>query len=153
MVTMIPAAPGKGTNKSEKAVFMAFEGILERPDWVVFHSLDLGHNSAGIEGEADFIVLAPGHGIVLVETKSPKSVQYSDGQWYLKKSPHPEKTRCVSSTERGEVYGGFSNTTKHMAMNPWLACYGSPLWADTNWIINPPETCNSSNGSLRGPMM
>lgn len=91
MVTMIPAAPGKGTNKSEKAVFMAFEGILERPDWVVFHSLDLGHNSAGIEGEADFIVLAPGHGIVLVETKSPKSVQYSDGQWYLEKVPTPRK--------------------------------------------------------------
>ena len=91
MVTMIPAAPREGANKSEKAVFRAFEGILERPDWVVFHSLDLGQNSAGLEGEADFVVLAPGHGIVLVETKSPKSVQYKDGQWYLEKVPQPTK--------------------------------------------------------------
>ena len=41
MVRMIPPYPRAGANKSEKAIFTALEGILDRPDWVVIHSLSI----------------------------------------------------------------------------------------------------------------
>lgn len=41
MPRMIPAQPRAGANKSEQAVFIAFEGIPDRPDWTVIHSLQL----------------------------------------------------------------------------------------------------------------
>lgn len=91
MVTMIPPGAKPGTNRSEREVFMAFEGIPDRPDWIVIHSLQLARNLFSLEGEADFIVLVPGMGIVVIETKNPKYVEYTDGQWYLDKLPNPTK--------------------------------------------------------------
>lgn len=91
MVTMIPPGAKPGTNRSEREVFTAFEGIPDRPDWIVIHSLQLAHNLFSLEGEADFIVFVPGKGIVAIETKSPKYVEYTDGNWYLDKLPNPTK--------------------------------------------------------------
>ncbi len=91
MVTMIPPGAKPGTNRSEREVFTAFEGIPDRPDWIVIHSLQLARNLFSLEGEADFIVLVPGKGIVVIETKSPKYVEYTGGNWYLDKLPNPTK--------------------------------------------------------------
>ena len=91
MVTMIPPGAKPGTNRSEREVFTAFEGIPDRPDWIVIHSLQLARNLFSLEGEADFIVLVPGKGIVVIETKSPKYVEYTGGNWYLDKLPNPHK--------------------------------------------------------------
>lgn len=91
MVTMIPPGAKPGTNRSEREVFMAFEGITDRPDWIVIHSLQLAQNLFSLEGEADFIALVPGKGIVVIETKSPKFVEYNGGNWYLDKLPNPHK--------------------------------------------------------------
>lgn len=91
MVTMIPPGAKSGTNRSEREVFTAFEGIPDRPDWIVIHSLQLAHNLFSLEGEADFIIMIPGKGIVVIETKNPKYVEYTGGQWYLDKLPNPTK--------------------------------------------------------------
>lgn len=89
---MLPPYPWANANHSEKAIFTALEGIVDRPDWIVIHSLDLAQNLAGAMGEADFIVLAPGKGILVIEAKSPKFVEYSAGDWYLDKLPSPHKS-------------------------------------------------------------
>ena len=91
MVTMIPPYARADANKSEQSIFMALEGIPDRPDWVVIHSLDLAQNLGGLMGETDFIVFAPGKGILLIEAKSPKYVQYKAGDWYLDRVPSPNK--------------------------------------------------------------
>lgn len=39
MVRMIPPVPREGANSSEKKIFTALEGIPDRDDWVVIHSL------------------------------------------------------------------------------------------------------------------
>lgn len=91
MVTMIPPGAKPGANRSEREVFSAFEGITDRPDWIVIHSLQLARNLFALESEADFIVLVPGKGIVVIETKNPKYVEYSGGNWYLDKLPKPTK--------------------------------------------------------------
>jgi superfamily I DNA/RNA helicase len=92
MVRMIPARPRQDANASEKATFMALEGIANRPSWAVIHSLSLTDNLYTIAGESDFIVLVPGKGIVVIETKAPKYVEYKDGEWYLDRTPKPNKS-------------------------------------------------------------
>lgn len=88
---MIPAYPRAGANKSETAIFSALEGILDRPDWMVIHSLSMAQNLSGLTGETDFIVIAPGKGILLIEAKSPNYVEYKGGDWYLDQTPQPRK--------------------------------------------------------------
>lgn len=92
MVKMIPPSPRGAANNSEQAVFRALEGILDRPDWVVIHSLSLTDNLFSIAGEADFVVFVPGKGIVVIEAKAPNYVEYRDGDWYLDKTPKPDKS-------------------------------------------------------------
>jgi DNA replication protein DnaC len=92
MVQMIPAQPRSGANKSELSVFTAFEAIVDRPDWVVIHSLTLTDNLFSLHGEADFVVLVPGKGIVIIEAKSPNYAVYEGGDWHLDKTPKPDKS-------------------------------------------------------------
>jgi superfamily I DNA/RNA helicase len=89
---MIPARPRQDANVSEKATFMALEGITNRPSWAVIHSLSLTDNLYTIAGESDFVALVPGKGIVVIETKAPKYVEYKDGEWYLDRTPKPNKS-------------------------------------------------------------
>jgi hypothetical protein len=89
---MIPAQPRAGANKSEQAVFTSFEGIPNRPDWTVIHSLQLTDNLFTLHGEADFVVFVPGRGILVIETKSPNYAVYDGGDWYLDKTPKPDKS-------------------------------------------------------------
>jgi hypothetical protein len=92
MVQMIPAEPRAGANKSEIAIFDAFEAIVDRPDWIVIHSLALTVNLFGLQGEADFVVFVPNKGILVIEAKSPKYAEYKGGDWYLDRVPKPEKS-------------------------------------------------------------
>jgi hypothetical protein len=89
---MIPPSPRGQANKSEQQVFTALQAIIDKPEWTVIHSLTLTDNLATISGEADFLVLVPGKGIVVIEAKSPNYVEYKDGDWYLDKTPKPDKS-------------------------------------------------------------
>lgn len=91
MVRMIPAYPREGANASERKVFSALEGIQGHDDWVAIHSLGIGRHASAFQGEADFIILAPGQGILIIEVKSPAYVQYKGGDWYLDRVPSPHK--------------------------------------------------------------
>ncbi len=91
MVVMIPPIPREGANGSEKKVFTALEGMQDRDDWVVIHSLQVTRHHAAFVGEADFVVLAPGKGIAIIEAKSPSSARYENGDWFLENVPNPTK--------------------------------------------------------------
>jgi hypothetical protein len=89
---MIPGQPRAGANKSEVAIFNVLEGVRDRPDWVVIHSLTLTDNLFSLHGEVDFVVIVPGKGIAVIEAKSPKYAVYEGGDWYLDKTPKPDKS-------------------------------------------------------------
>lgn len=91
MPRMIPPEPRSGANRSERELFRAFEGIQGHPDWVVIHSLAIGRHRAGLTGELDFLVLVPGKGMVIIEAKSPRFVEYKAGRWHLDRTPKPGK--------------------------------------------------------------
>lgn len=92
MIRMIPPRPRTGANVSEKRIFDAFAGAHDADSWVVLHSLEIRRHTTHFEGEADFIVLIPGHGVVVIEAKSPEYVEYKDGDWRLDRVPNPGKS-------------------------------------------------------------
>lgn len=91
MVRMIPPYPREGANASERRVFDAIESIQGHDDWIAIHSLGIGRHTSALHGEADFVVLAPGRGILVIEVKSPAYVEYKSGDWYLDRVPQPHK--------------------------------------------------------------
>lgn len=91
MVRMIPPTPREGANSSEKRLFTALEGMVDRDDWTVIHSLRVARHESAFAGEADFVVIAPGRGIAIIEAKSPSSVRYESGDWFLEGTPQPSK--------------------------------------------------------------
>ena len=109
MVTMIPPYVRAGANKSEQAIFSSLEGIVDRPDWIVIHSLDLAQNLGGLKGETDFVVFVPGKGILLVEAKAPSYVQYKAGDWYLDRVPSPNKNPFKQLDSARRSIRGFLN--------------------------------------------
>lgn len=92
MPRMVPAVARFGANSSERRLYTALEGIMERPEWVVFHSLVVRQHVDKLMGEADFVVAVPGKGLVVVEAKAPRSVDYRDGVWTLDGTPHRHKS-------------------------------------------------------------
>lgn len=92
MTRMIPLRPRKGANNSEMRIFDAFAGATKGDDWIVLHSLEIRRHVTQFQGEADFIVLVPGRGIVVIEAKNPEYVEYKDGEWRLDRVPNPGKS-------------------------------------------------------------
>lgn len=92
MTRMIPARPRAGANFSETRIFDAFAGSTASDDWIVLHSLEVRRHASQFQGEADFIVLVPGRGLVVIEAKSPEYVEYKDGEWRLDRVPNPGKS-------------------------------------------------------------
>lgn len=91
MVRMIPPYARDGANVSERKIFDALDGLQGRDDWIAIHSLSVARHATAFAGEADFIVLVPGRGIVVIEAKSPRFVEYTSGDWYLDRVPSPHK--------------------------------------------------------------
>lgn len=91
MVRMIPPYARKGANLSEQKIFDALEGVQGHDDWIAIHSLSIARHASAFTGEADFIVLVPGRGILVIEAKSPKFVEYKAGDWYMDRLPDPHK--------------------------------------------------------------
>ncbi len=52
-------------------------------DWIVLHSLDLAKHTTQVSGEADFIVIVPDLGVLVLEVKSHNSVRYDEQGWHL----------------------------------------------------------------------
>lgn len=91
MVRMIPPYARDGANLSEQRIFDALEGIQGHDDWIAIHSLSIGRHASAFAGEADFVIVVPGRGILVIEAKAPQFVEYTAGDWYLDRTPSAHK--------------------------------------------------------------
>lgn len=81
---MIPAYCAESAPPGEKAVFAALRDAAGTEDWRVLHSLGIAQHERQVEGEADFVIVAPDAGLLVIEVKSHLSVARSlDGTWRL----------------------------------------------------------------------
>ena len=85
---MIPAYVPANAPPGEQAVFHAFASAANTDNWVVMHSLAIAEHVRQVEGEADFVVLVPGQGLVIIEVKSHHTIsREADGTWHLGQQP------------------------------------------------------------------
>lgn len=81
---MMPAYCSDDAPPGEKAVYASLRDSEGTEEWVVLHSLGIADHVRQVEGEADFVVLVPNTGILVIEVKSHQSIdRRSDGTWKL----------------------------------------------------------------------
>ncbi len=59
-------------------------------DWIVLHSLDIVTHVQSIAGEADFVIIVPGKGVLCVEVKGAGHVRRDGGLWFYGNDPMPD---------------------------------------------------------------
>jgi hypothetical protein len=88
---LIPPFFPEGSAPGEQSVYRALASGADTDDWIVLHSLNIAEHVRNPEGEADFVVIAPGLGMLVIEVKSHEQIDFRDGVWYL--GHHPPTTR------------------------------------------------------------
>jgi len=83
MVHMHPRQIPADIPYSEKLIFQALQASEGADDWHAFHSVKLNKISDRVEGEADFIIMIPGQGIVVIEAKAPEAIVSDADGWHL----------------------------------------------------------------------
>ncbi|MER7604761.1 NERD domain-containing protein/DEAD/DEAH box helicase [Nocardioides sp. NPDC127503] len=83
MARMIPAYCLPGAAPGEQALHKALAECDGTDDWIVLHSLAIAEHIKKPEGEADFVVIVPGRGILVIEVKSHLTIDYHEGIWKL----------------------------------------------------------------------
>lgn len=78
---MIPAYFPQDAPPGEKAVYQALAASAD--DWIVLHSVGIADHVKNPEGEADFVVIAPNLGVLVIEVKSHDYIDYRGGTWHL----------------------------------------------------------------------
>jgi hypothetical protein len=91
MVQLIPNEYRAATPVSEKVVFDALRLIENRPNWIVIHSLKQSRSIQNLSAETDFVVLAPGLGILLIEAKGATGAKIDGNKWTLEGVPEDAK--------------------------------------------------------------
>lgn len=81
---MMPAYCPADAPPGEKAVYAALRDSAGTEGWVVLHSLGIADHVRQVEGEADFVVVVPDTGVLVIEVKSHQSIERrADGTWKL----------------------------------------------------------------------
>lgn len=83
MARLIPPFFPEDSAPGEQSVYRALANSSDTDDWMVLHSLNIAEHVRNPEGEADFVVIAPGMGLLVIEVKSHKQIDFRDGAWYL----------------------------------------------------------------------
>ncbi|MEU6319201.1 NERD domain-containing protein [Streptomyces sp. NPDC047009] len=90
MARMIPSAfdPEATPSPGEREVFQRLRNDPGTEGWVVLHSLGIANHPRQIQGEADFVVIVPGKGILVLEVKAHQQVRrLPSGEWRLGNNP------------------------------------------------------------------
>ena len=75
--------PQVNTSPGEETLFEKLTKTTKAPNWIVMHSLDILHHQSRVQGEADFVVLAPSLGLLVIEVKHHAKVELNRGTWIL----------------------------------------------------------------------
>jgi hypothetical protein len=87
---MIPCICAKDSPPGEKKIFSLLANDPGASGWIVLHSLDLARHKKRIQGEADFIIIIPHEGVVVLEVKSHTKVKFDRRGWLLGHSTEPD---------------------------------------------------------------
>jgi hypothetical protein len=103
MARMIPSVFDESTpSPGERRLFERLQRDPGTEEWTVLHSLDLAVHPSQVCGEVDFVVVAPGLGVLCLEVKASKRVaRDADGNWLL--GSKPPTTRSPFNQADGQM--------------------------------------------------
>jgi hypothetical protein len=87
MALLIPNNYPPETAPGERSVFESLRTDPQADDWIVLHSLHIADHVLQSMGEADFVVIIPGQGCILIEVKSHKSIRRDCDGWWMGADP------------------------------------------------------------------
>jgi hypothetical protein len=100
LVQIISSNTDRISNYGERTLFNAFEAVSDRHDWILFYSLHQYKTVKGNEAEGDFVVLVPGKGLVVIESKGATQATLDGDVWTL--DGVPSSTANKSPLEQAE---------------------------------------------------
>ncbi len=165
MARLIPPYCSDSTSPGELAVFQNLASTTDADDWIVFHSLFLAEHVRQIEGEADFVILIPSMGLLVVEVKAHRSLQVlDDGRWRLgrraptSRSPFTQAREAMYSARQYLADAGVDTRRVPMAYACWFTHVRarsllppSPEWH--NWqVLDSEDLRRGAAGSIRRTM-
>ena len=83
MARLIPPLFPQGAAPGEQSVYRKLAEDQTTDDWIVLHSLNIAEHVRNPEGEADFVVIAPELGLLVIEVKSHEHFTFDNGVWKL----------------------------------------------------------------------
>ena len=126
MVMMIPPILGDDSPPGEIALYQALANVPDCDDWVALHSLRLAQHPHQQRGEADFVVVVPGHGVAVIEVKSHRSVaRNAKGMWRLGRSAPSLRSPFAQADTAKFAIGEYLNskmglTAVHFEAGVWF---------------------------------
>lgn len=97
---MIPGYCPQDAPPGEKRLYTELSSSTATDGWIVLHSICIAEHVRQVEGEADFIVIVPNAGILVLEVKSHHQLQRdADGLWRLGNDAPTAKGPFVQARE------------------------------------------------------
>ena len=106
-----------------------FESLRDDPatrGWTVLHSLGISQHVRQVVGEADFVALIPGKGVLCIEVKAHRRVQREGGAWYLGRDPVDYRGPFKQALEACEsIRTRVANENPHLRSIPfaWVVVF------------------------------
>jgi hypothetical protein len=103
MTRIIPSECDPKSPPGEKRLFTLMKEQLAGENWTVLHSLGIARHVTQMEGEADFLIVIPGKGILIIEVKSHLSVSRDANGFWILGNDSPTQ-RSPFKQARGQVH-------------------------------------------------
>jgi hypothetical protein len=81
MARLVPSVYDDSSPPGEKRIFELIREAPGTEEWIVLHSLLLAKHVSKPMGEIDFAFLIPGRGIICLEVKSHRAIEFTEGIW------------------------------------------------------------------------
>lgn len=91
MARMLPEEIYSGCpSVGEREVFEHLKQSPRARGWTVLHSLDIANHIRQVSGEADFVLLIPGEGVLCLEVKACRRIRRTETGWLYGSDPIPD---------------------------------------------------------------
>lgn len=136
---MIPASIYAGcASPGEREIFRRLRDDPNSDSWFVLHSLDIAEHRKQVSGEADFVVIVPGKGVLCLEVKACSTLRRTpEGLWYYGIDP------------KGDARGPFKQASEAMhSIRKYLLKIRPDLGGIVFWsaVVFPYVTFTTSSG-------
>lgn len=137
-----PDTPSPG----ERSLFERLRYEPATAGWSALHSLDLARHPNQVKGEADFVLLVPGKGVLCLEVKGCQSLRLEQGTWYYgqqqrgdSRGPFKQAYRALQAIKQrlDETRPGLSQRMLiwHAVLFPFVtAKFASAEWNEWEWL-------------------